>query len=173
MAKFGFDVSDVSPDTGAAGGSYDPIPEGEYWLKALDAEEKATSAGTGSYIKVKFEVVKGEHAGRLLWQNFNVNNPSAKAQQIGRQQLVAWAAACGKPDADDTDKLLEKPFRADVIVEKGTGGYKDSNRIRAFLFDNGGASAPAAPKAAAPKAAAPAAKAAAPAPASKTANPWD
>ena len=58
MAKFGFDVSDVTPDTGATGGSYDPIPDGEYVLKALDAEEKATSAGTGSYIKVKFEVVK-------------------------------------------------------------------------------------------------------------------
>lgn len=166
MAKFGFDVSDVSPDTGAAGGSYDPIPDGEYWLKALDAEEKTTSKGDGTYIKVKFEVVKGEHAGRLLWQNFNVVNPNPKAQQIGRQQLVAWAAACGKADADDTDKLLEKPFRADVTIEKGTGGYKDSNRIRAFLFESAGE----APKAAAPK---PAAKAAAPAPASKAANPWD
>ena len=45
MAKFGFDVSDVTPDTGATGGSYDPIPDGEYVLKALDAEEKTTSAG--------------------------------------------------------------------------------------------------------------------------------
>jgi len=166
MAKFGFDVSDVSPDTGAAGGSYDPIPEGEYILKALDAEEKTTSAGTGSYIKVKFEVVKGEYAGRLIWQNFNVNNPSEKAQRIGRQQMVAWATACGKPDADDTDKLLEKQFSAAVSIEKGTGGYSDSNRIKAFLFDQEAAPAKAAPK--------PAAKPTpAAAPASKSANPWD
>ena len=166
MAKFGFDVSDVAPDTGSTGGSYDPIPEGEYILKALDAEEKTTSAGTGSYIKAKFEVVKGEFAGRLIWQNFNINNPSEKAQRIGRQQLVAWSTACGKPDADDTDKLLEKPFRAAVSIEKGTGGYADSNRIKAFLFDQEAASpAKATPaKAAAPKAAAPAAK---------SANPWD
>ena len=74
MAKFGFDVSDVTPDTGAAGGSYDPIPEGEYILKAVDAEEKPTTAGTGSYISVKFEVARGEFSGRLLWQNFNINN---------------------------------------------------------------------------------------------------
>lgn len=165
MAKFGFDVSDVTPDTGAGGGTYEPIPEGAYILKALDAEEKTTSAGTGSYIKVKFEVVKGEHAGRLLWQNFNINNPSEKAQRIGRQQLVAWATACGKPDADDTDKLLEKPFRADVTIEKGTGGYSDSNRIRAFLFDQDEAPAPKAAAKPAPKPA--------PAPASKSANPWD
>jgi hypothetical protein len=166
MAKFGFDVSDVTPDTGATGGSYDPIPEGEYVLKALDAEEKTTSAGTGSYIKVKFEVVKGEFAGRLIWQNFNVNNPSDKAQRIGRQQMVAWATACGKPDADDTDKLLEKPFSAAVAIEKGTGGYSDSNKIKAFMFNQEAAPAKAAPK--------PAAKPApAAAPASKSANPWD
>lgn len=166
MAKFGFDVSDVTPDTGATGGSYDPIPDGEYVLKALDAEEKATSAGTGSYIKVKFEVVKGEYTGRLIWQNFNINNPSEKAQRIGRQQMVAWATACGKPDADDTDKLLDKPFSAAVSIEKGTGGYSDSNRIKAFLFNQEAAPAKAAPK--------PAAKAApAAAPASKSANPWD
>jgi hypothetical protein len=166
MAKFGFDVSDVTPDTGATGGSYDPIPEGEYVLKALDAEEKTTSAGTGSYIKAKFEVVKGEYTGRLIWQNFNINNPSEKAQRIGRQQLVAWAAACGKPDADDTDKLLEKPFTAAVSIEKGTGGYADSNRIKAFMFNQEAAPAKAAPK--------PAAKPApAAAPASKSANPWD
>jgi hypothetical protein len=167
MAKFGFDVSDVTPDTGATGGgSYDPIPEGEYVLKALDAEEKTTSAGTGSYIKVKFEVVKGEYSGRLIWQNFNVNNPSEKAQRIGRQQMVAWATACGKPDADDTDKLLEKPFTAAVSIEKGTGGYSDSNRIKAFLFNQDAAPAKAAPKPAAKPA--PAAT-----PASKSANPWD
>jgi hypothetical protein len=166
MAKFGFDVSDVTPDTGATGGSYDPIPDGEYVLKALDAEEKATSAGTGSYIKVKFEVVKGEYTGRLIWQNFNINNPSEKAQRIGRQQMVAWATACGKPDADDTDKLLDKPFSAAVSIEKGTGGYSDSNRIKAFLFNQEAAPAKAAPK--------PAAKPApAAAPASKSANPWD
>ena len=167
MAKFGFDVSDVTPDTGSAGGSYDPIPEGEYILKAVDAEEKTTSAGTGSYIKVKFEVVKGEFATRLLWQNFNVNNPSEKAQRIGRQQMVAWATACGKPDADDTDKLLDKQFSAAVAIEKGTVGYADSNKIKAFLFNQEAAPAKAAPKTAAKPAAA-----AAPA-AGKSANPWD
>lgn len=166
MAKFGFDTADVTPDNGPiAGGSYEPIPEGEYWLKALEAEERTTSKGDGTYIKVKFEVVKGEHAGRLLWQNFNINNPSPRAQQIGRQQLVAWAAACGRPEADDTDKLLEKPFRADVAIEKGTGGYKDANKISAFLFEHSAAPAPAPAPRAAPSRAAPAA--------GKATNPWD
>jgi hypothetical protein len=164
MPKFGFDTSEVDVSAPA---QYDPIPDGEYTLKALEAEEKATSRGDGSYIKVKFEVVRGEHAGRLLWQNFNVNNPSEKAQRIGRQQLVAWATACGKPDADDTDKLLDKTFRASVSVEPGTNGYKPSNQIKAFLFEQEEASTR--------KATAPATKPApkASAPAAKSGNPWD
>lgn len=163
MAKFGFNTAEVDVTAAA---EYDPIPEGEYTLKAVEAEEKDTTKGDGSYIKVRFEVAKGEYAGRLLWQNFNINNPSEKAQRIGRQQLVAWATACGKPDADDTDKLLDKPFRAAVSIERGNGGYKDSNRIKAFLFEQEDAPAKPAP-------AKPAAKTAAPSAASKSANPWD
>lgn len=163
MAKFGFDVSEVEVDAPV---SYDPLPEGEYVLKALDAEEKTTSRGDGSYIKVKYEVVKGDYEGRLLWQNFNVNNPSEKAQKIGRQQLKAWATACGKPDADDTDKLLDKPFKAAVSIEPGSGGYAASNKIKAFLFDAEKESKPT-PRAAAPAAKPPAAK-----PSAAT-NPWD
>ena len=166
MAKFGFDVSEVDASAQTSGGNYDPIPDGEYTLKALDAEEKETKSG-GTMIKVKFEVTSGEFAGRWIWNNFNIVNASEKAQSIGRQQLVAWATAVGKPDADDTDKLLDKKFKASVSIEKGTGGYADSNRIKAFLFE-----APEAAPKAAPKAT-PAAKPAAPVKAQGSKNPWD
>jgi len=161
MAKFGFDVTEIEVSAPA---EYDPIPEGEYILKAVDAEEKATSRGDGSYIKVKYEVVKGEYAGRLLWQNFNINNPSEKAQHIGRQQIVAWATACGRPNVDDTDKLLGKPFAATVGIEPGTGGYKPSNKIKVFLFEQV-ADVPAPAKKAPPVAKA--------APVATSKKPWD
>lgn len=156
MAKFGFDVTEVTPDAPL---NYDPIPAGEYTLKAVEAEEKQTAKGDGSYIKVKFEVTKGDYEGRLIWGNFNINNPSEKAQRIGRQQIVAWATACGKPDADDTDKLIEKPFRASVVVDKASNGYGPSNSIGSFLFES---TAKATPKVNPT-----------PAPAAKAGNPWD
>ena len=163
MAKFGFDVSEVDASQQAGGGTYDPLPVGDYVLKAIEAEEKETKAGTGSYINVKFEVAKGDFAGRLLWNIFNINNPSEKAQNIGRQQLVAWATACGKADADDTDKLLDKPFKATVSIDEAKGGYAASNRIKAFLFSDSEDKPKAAPKPVAKPAAA----------AAKTGNPWD
>ena len=166
MAKFGFNVADVTPDAPV---SYDPIPAGEYRLKALEAEEKQNSANTGSYINVKFQVVGGDYDGRFIWNMFNINNQSEKAQQIGRQQLVAWATACGKPDADDTDKLLEKAFMASISIDPAKDGYAAKNRIRAFLFEKAGAASGSAGKPSKPAASKPAA----PSGGAKPANPWD
>jgi hypothetical protein len=164
MAKFGFDVTEVEPS--APRGDYEPIPAGNYILKALEADEKKTASG-GTMITAKFEVVKGEHAGRLLWQNFNTVNNSPTAQSIGRGQIVAWAHACGKPNADDTDKLLGKPFAASVDIDPAKNGYKASNKIKAFLAQQDDGEAPAKKAPAAPKTAPKAA------PAAKGANPWD
>lgn len=165
MAKFGFDVAEVDVTAQQGGGNYDPVPEDDYTLLALEAEEKETSTG-GTMIKVKYEITKGEFKGRWVWQNFNIVNKSDVAQRIGRQQLVSWATACGKPDCDDTDKLIGKSFMATVAVEPARGSYAASNKIKAFLFSD------AAPAVAAKPAAKPAVKSAAPS-AGKTANPWD
>ena len=127
MAKFGFDLDEVEIDVQQ---DYRPFPKGNYKLQAVEAEEKETAKRNGTYIKVKFEVVSGEHTGRLLWENFNVSNPSEVAQRIGRQQLVAWATACNKPDATDTDVLIGKTFEASVDIEKGTGGSKIAIRLK-------------------------------------------
>lgn len=161
MAKFGFDSSEVDVNEQV---SFDPVPAGEYTLKALEAEEKPTKSGDGSYIAVKFEICKGEYEGRKVWANFNINNPSEKAQKIGRQQIVSWATAAGKPNASDTDALIERPFKAVLGIEK-SAGYSDKNNIKAFVFEADASdkksSAPA--KTAATAKSAPA----------KGANPWD
>lgn len=162
MAKFNFDVSEVDVNEGP---SYELLPEGEYTLVGLEAEEKETSTG-GEMIAAKFEVVGSKGNGRWIWMNFNIVNKNETAQRIGRQQLVGWATACGKPDADDTDKLLGKKFNAIIGIEKGTGGYKDRNDIKQFLFSTGDASAST-------PASKPVEKAAEKPAASSGSNPWD
>ena len=117
-----------------------------------------------SAARVNFEKLD-DFNGKWIWENYNIVNASEKAQNIGRQQLVSWATACGKPEADDTDKLIDRKFTATVGIEKGTGGYSDSNKIKSYLMPEAAEKPAKAPA----KAAAPAAKA----PAGKTANPWD
>jgi hypothetical protein len=169
MAKFGFDPTEFEQN-GSGGGNFEIMPEGEYTLKAIEAEQKETKKGDGAYLAVTFEVVKGEHTGRRVWQNFNVHNPSEKAQQIGREQVSAWSRAAGKPNAQDSDELLERSFQCKLGIEKGTGGYSDKNIIKLFLTPNATPSDAAAPKAEKPK---PAPAAAATPAGDKKKNPWD
>jgi len=168
MAKFGFDVTEVEV---SERGDFEVMPEGEYTLKATEAEMKNTKAGDGKYLAVTFEVVKGEHAGRKVWQNFNIFNPNDKAEKIGREQVAGWARACGKPNASDSDTLLERSFQCVLKVEKGSGGYSDKNQIKSFLTsgNDAGTEKPASKKASEK---AEVEKDDSPAPSAKK-NPWD
>lgn len=140
MAKFGFDVTEVEV---SERGEFEIMPKGEYSLKATEAELKDTSKGDGQYLAVTFEVVKPSHYnGRKVWQNFNVNNPSDKAEKIGREQIAGWARAAGKPNARDSDELIERVFQCKLDIEKGTGGFSDRNKISSFLTGESKPSAP-------------------------------
>ena len=131
MASFGFDTTEYESST-----DFEVMPKGEYTLKATDCELKKTKSGEGAYLSVTFEVVKpSAFNGRKVWQNFNIHNPSDKAQKIGREQVSGWARACGKPNAADSDALLERQFACKLDIEKGTGGYSDKNIIKGFLTE--------------------------------------
>jgi hypothetical protein len=173
MARFGFDVNSYEPDSG----SYEPISDGEYQLMCEEAEERKTKAGTGAYIRAKFRVLGPTNANRVIFQNFNIHNPSSKAEEIGRKQLAGWARACGRPNVNDTDELLNLAFSAEVGTEPGSGDYGPQNVIRGFKAGAASAPAPArAPAAAAKPPAASPAPAPAPAAAKPAAGkkaPWD
>lgn len=187
MSKFGFDINEYE-----APAEFGIMPEGEYRLRATEAEDKETSSG-GEMIAATFVVIEpAEFKNRKVWMNFNTVNKSEKAQNFGRRMIAGWARAAGKPNAKSTDELLEKPFWAKLGVEAGSGQYKDKNIITSFLMPEGATSAAPAAKSSAKdsapaegneEAAAPAAKVekasagakSTPTPAAtgKKPNPWD
>lgn len=139
MARLDWNPEEYKDDSR---GNFKPFPAGEYTLKAIQAEEKGTSSG-GTMIKVKFEVVKGEHAGRLVWHNFNVENKSEAAVKIGRKELFNWFRAAGKPNCRDTDLVIEVPFRAQIKIKPAEGTYSESNEIHYFINPDEEGKAPA------------------------------
>lgn len=178
MARFDFAVEDYEAPM-----DFEIIPDGtEVRMKATEAEDKETASG-GTMIAATFVIVAGEYKGRKIWTNFNIVNKSEKAQNFGRRMVAGWARAAGKPNAKDTDQLLEKEFWCKLGVEKGTGQYKDKNVISSFLMPEGASSeapksepAPAkpadTPRAEEPKPAAKPTPASA-SPSSGKKNPWD
>lgn len=134
----------------------DPIPAGWYTAQIVSAELCDTKAGTGQYVKVRYDVTGPEHQGRVVFGNLNIRNPNPKAEEIGRQQLGEIMSAIGLRQVQDTDELIGGQLQIKVAIRTDpTGQYAPQNEVKAFKAVSGSAApAPAAAPAAAAKPAA-------------------
>ena len=142
------------------GGNYDPLPPGWYNAHITAAELKPTKDGSGQYIKVRYDITGPTHQGRVVFGNLNIKNASAKAEEIGRQQLGELMRAIGLAKVTDTDQLIGGSLSIKLDVRAATEQYAAQNEVKGFKAITGSAptfAAPAAsPAASAPAAAAPA-----------------
>lgn len=171
MAQLGqtFDVNDLPQGNG---GNYDPLPEGHYDAHITQAELVPTKDGTGQYIKLRLDITGPSHQGRVVFSNINIRNASAKAEEIGRQQLGELMRAIGLARVQDTDQLVGTHVNVKLTVREARTDaasgktYGAQNEVRAYKAINGAA---AMPQATSKPFSAPAA---APAQAAKAAPPW-
>lgn len=94
------------------------MPAGYYPLEIKESEVKATKNGNGQYIKIRFDVIGGDYAGRVIFENINVRNPNEVAEKIGRQQLGEIMRATGVASLTDTDQLVGQRLVAKLAVKK-------------------------------------------------------
>ena len=140
-----FDVNQLPQGTS----SFDPLPAGWYTANITQAELKATNDGNGQYIKLRYDITGPSHQGRVVFGNLNIKNASAKAEEIGRQQLGEVMRAIGLSRVTDTDQLIggslgiKLDIRAARTDDKTGKTYDAANEVRGFRSING--SAPAAP----------------------------
>ena len=139
-------------------GNYDPLPAGWYNANITAAELKPTKDGSGQYIKVRYDITGPSHQGRVVFGNVNIRNSSAKAEEIGRQQLGEIMRATGIARVTDTDQLVGNTLQIKLDVRPADGQYPAQNEVRGFKAVSG--------------AVPPAAAMAAPTAASKSAPPW-
>ena len=117
-------------------GSFDPIPAGWYTAQITSAELKATKDGTGQYIAIRYDVLGPSYEGRVVWGNLNIRNASAKAEEIGRQQLGELMRATGLSKVRDTDQLIGGTLEIKVKVAKSEE-FGDKNEVQAFRAAGG------------------------------------
>jgi hypothetical protein len=116
----GFDANLVEPSVG-----FDPVPAGRYLAVITASEFKQTKAGTGHYLELTFQVVEGEHKGRLVWGRLNLVNPNPKAVDIARAELSAICRAVGVLTPNDSEDLHDLPLLITVKCKK----LKDPDRV--------------------------------------------
>jgi hypothetical protein len=109
--------------------NFEPLPEGWYNAAITGAEIKATKAGDGKFIAVKYTVTGPTHQGRVVFGNLNIKNASTKAEEIGRSQLGEIMRAIGLAKVADTDQLIGGNLSIKLIVR--TGEYA-GNEIKGF-----------------------------------------
>lgn len=79
---------DLIKDAGDVGGSFSPVPDGDYDLKVVGAEVKTTS-NDKTMFTIKAEVQTGAHAKRLIWDNLVVSPESPPAMGIFFRKMAA------------------------------------------------------------------------------------
>jgi len=139
-------LNNYNADEVEPAGSFDPLPAGEYTVVIEDTDEKDNKAGTGSYLKVVYNVVEGEYQGRKLFENLNLhfddveeNEKHATAVKIANGKLRSICFAVGNHVPQDTEELHNIPFIVIVGLKKGNDDYPEpQNIIRKYKAVEGG-----------------------------------
>ena len=116
MALINFKASAVQIEERS--NSFGPLPAGEYECMIVKSDTKATKAGTGHYLECEMHVISGEHSGRRHWERFNLDNPNAQAVKIAQESLAKLCAAIGVDEVDDSEQLHDRPFIAEIGIDK-------------------------------------------------------
>jgi len=114
MAKLGYahDTAVIAP-----GDVFEILPAGTYPVMIVESVMKPTKAGNGQYLELKMQVIDGMYKGRYIWDRLNVQNTSAKAQEIAQAKFSAICVAVGVTYTDDSEAVHNKPMLAIVKVQ--------------------------------------------------------
>jgi len=127
MQDESFNAEDVAPS-----GSYSVIPAGKYTAVIESAENKMTKANDGEYLSLKFKIVEGDHANRVVWCNLNLVNKNPTAVEIARGDLSAICRAIGVLNPESPEELLGIPLVIKVSIRKESGNYPEGNDIKGY-----------------------------------------
>lgn len=118
-----FDASKVEPAK-----PLDPVPAGTYPVTITDGEIKPTNDGSGKRFNFELTIADGDFRGRKIFDGLNIENKSAKAQEISQQQLSAICHATGVIQLQDIQQLFAIPFLAKIGFEDRRQDKEDENK---------------------------------------------
>jgi hypothetical protein len=111
---------DLVKDAGeSASGSYEPLPDGDYDLKVIEASSTTTSTGKTMF-KITCEVQGGAFAKRRIWDNLVISPENKNALGIFFSKMAAlgvsreWFAQSNPSNAQIETSINGKFFRAQV-----------------------------------------------------------
>lgn len=109
------------------------VKDGTYTVQIVNSETKDTRDGTGKYLKLDFQVLGPEFAGRRIFENLNFKNKNRTAEVIANRKLKAILQACGLTEVSDSAELHNIPFEVKIGTRPAEGAYEAQNIIKDIL----------------------------------------
>lgn len=127
MPELDFNILEPSDDEVR---TYEPLPDG--WYKACIASTvRKTSRAGNDYLEVELEITDADHAGRRLWEIYNLWHPSEAPKEIAQRQFSNLVNACGLANCKESDDLIGMHLDVKLKTETGNGEYQPKNKIAA------------------------------------------
>ena len=126
MAQLHFNAEEVEP------ANFDPLPEGKYQVVMSASAMKPTKDANGAYLELELTVIDGPYSNRKVWARLNLDNPSAAAVKIARQQLSALCRAVGVLTINDSAELHNRPLLIYVVCKPRGDGNGLTNEVKSF-----------------------------------------
>jgi hypothetical protein len=133
MPSLNFNANEVEPT------DFDVLPAGKYFAMIVESEMKPTSAGTGRYLQLTFQILEGPCKNRRIWARLNLENPNQQAVQIARGELSAICRAVGVMTPKDSCELHNLPLIVNVKCRKRQDTGDIENRIASYAKKDGAA----------------------------------
>jgi hypothetical protein len=118
-------------------GDFTPIPAGDYHVCVEDSVVKSSSTG-GKYLAVTFKVIEGDHEGRKVFHNFNIENKNPEAVRIALEEIKRLLFAAGIPEKkhkmDTPSALCGLDLMIKVAIAKNEKTGDDKNVVKRFLI---------------------------------------
>ena len=105
------------------------IPDDTYTAVVVESDVRDTQAGTGKYTELTFQIIDGPCSNRMLWQKFNLINPSVDAVRISRDHWCAFLKAVGVVNPQNTDETHNIPLQIRIGHSLNKKKNKDENKI--------------------------------------------
>lgn len=108
------------------------IPAGEYPMVIAKSVYKPTKAKDGHYLQLSLKIISGNHKGKMIFENLNLDNPNPIAVEIANKTLNSVCQACDKIGVEDSDELHNIPMLVTLKVNSATATNPASNSATAF-----------------------------------------
>lgn len=120
---------------------YAELPNGIYQMEIEASDVGPTKAGSGMILKTTNVVIAPEeYKGRKLFNNYNLENANAQAQEIGQRQFASLCRAIGVQSVEDSEDLHFRSFTVKVGLGKPSkdGQYPARAEIKRYFFPDEG-----------------------------------